>query len=55
MPDIQVGDLVRHRRDGLERVHVPGVWLVTDRALWKALCAQGNKRMWLWLESLEKL
>ena len=48
---IQIGDLVRFR-DGN---YVKGVWLVTDRARYKALCAQGSKRMWFWLASLEKL
>jgi hypothetical protein len=48
---IEVGDLVRRRRSPL----TPGVWLVTDRTRYKALCAQGSKRMWFWLESLEKL
>ena len=49
---IEVGDLVRRRG---RLVHTPGVWLVTDRARYKALCAQGSKRLWFWLESLEKL
>jgi hypothetical protein len=54
---IEVGDLVQ-RRGALRKgrvVHTPGVWLVTDRARYKALCAQGSKRRWFWLENLEKL
>ena len=49
---IEVGDLVRRRG---KIVHTPGVWLVIELGGWQALCTQGSRRMWFWLESLEKL
>jgi hypothetical protein len=51
---IQVGDLVRYQCPVRLR-HEEGVWLVTGLGSWKALCVQGSKRAWFWLESLEKL
>jgi len=48
---IQVGDLVRQRREDKLR----GLWLVTELAPWGALCAQGSKRRWFYMDSLEKL
>ena len=51
---IQVGDLVKYK-DKNRRKQTKGVWLVVELADWRALCAQGGKRMWLWIERLEKL
>lgn len=57
MPDIQVGDLVRWRRPRIKtaRRRWHGVWLVIGLGGWKVLCTQGNKRMWFFIESMEKV
>ena len=50
---IQIGDLVRQKQQ--RRTLARGVWLVIEEADWKVLCVQGSKRMWLHIDTLEKL
>jgi len=49
---IDVGDLVRLSS---LRVGFSGLWLVIELADWGALCVQGSKRRWFYMDSLEKL
>jgi hypothetical protein len=50
MPDIQVGDLVRHRRN-----HIKGVWLVTqvDTLSWACELVKGTEKVWFDMDQMD--
>ena len=67
MPDIQVGDLVRAKNRTLSKRSLnAGVFLVLEKGEGRhslsdkessmmALCAQGSRRIWLYVRDMEKV